>query len=59
MSTDDWNNLRENTLNWGKDGIIEFSKFLKMTYDEQQQYLTDMQLSEQSALLDSTENTIA
>jgi hypothetical protein len=51
MSVADWENMRDNTLDWGQDGIIEFNQFLNMTYEQQQAYLTQLSEQTQSDLL--------
>ena len=58
MSTEDWENLRDNTLTWGKDGIIEFNAFLNMSYEQQQQYLSNLANQTETELANSIQATI-
>jgi hypothetical protein len=59
MTEEDWTNIRDNTIDWGKNGIMEFTDFLNMTYNEQQDFLQSMKETEEAALIASTKNTIA
>ena len=43
MSAEDYKNFEsESGLSWGEDGIIEYSDFLRMTYEEQSEYLSNL-----------------
>ena len=44
MSKKNYEELENNTIEWGKNGIIEFSEFVQMTLTEQQQYLRDLEI---------------
>jgi hypothetical protein len=33
MTAENWNTIRNETLNWGQDGIMEFNDFLNMSYE--------------------------
>ena len=44
MSQKNYEELEKNTIEWGKNGIIEFSQFIQMTLAEQQQYLKNYEI---------------
>ena len=46
-------------LSWGKEGIIDYTEFLSKTYEQQRDYLNQIQASELENLKTQTENTIA
>ena len=44
ISQKNYEELEKNTIEWGKNGIIEFSQFIQMTLAEQQQYLKNYEI---------------
>lgn len=59
MSTEDYKNFEtESGLNWGEDGIVEYSDFLRMTYEEQSEYLSNLNEQYTSELEESTDALI-
>ena len=60
MSAEDYKNFEtESGLNWGEDGIVEYSDFLRMTYEEQSEYLSQLNDQYSSELEESTDALIA
>lgn len=58
MTLGDWTNIRDNTIEWGKEGVIEFSKFLEMSYEEQSAYLEKIKALQEGLLVSEKENEL-
>lgn len=59
MSVEDYKDFEKDSgLSWGEDGIIKYSEFLKMTYDEQAEYLESLNEKYADALEQSSEDLI-
>ena len=60
MSAEDYTNYKtESGIDWGEDGVIEYSEFLSKNYEEQVQYLTELEEEylnkQQSAIAETIE----
>lgn len=49
----------ESGLSWGKEGIVDYTEFLSKTYEQQRDYLNQIQANELENLKTQTEDTIA
>ena len=45
MTENDWIKVKDAGIEWGKDGIIEFNRFLSLSYELQIQYLDSLEKS--------------
>ena len=59
MTEEDWIGVRDSGIEWGKDGVMKFTEFLAMSYEEQSQYLERIKGAQEGLLETTTENSIA
>lgn len=59
MTTEDWIGIRDSGIEWGKEGVIQFTEFLAMSYEEQSRYLSRIQADQNEALENVKKSTLA
>ena len=59
MTEEDWIGVRDSGIEWGKEGVMKFTEFLAMSYEEQSQYLERIKGAQEGLLETTTENSIA
>ena len=59
MTTEDWIGIRDSGIEWGKEGVIQFTEFLAMSYEEQSKYLSRIQADQNEALENVKKSTLA
>lgn len=58
MTEEDWIAIRDSEIGWGKEGVMEFTEFLDMSYEAQSEYLNKIKSEQQEALVNESQNTI-
>ena len=59
MTEEDWIAIRDSGIEWGKEGVIQFTEFLTMSYEEQSKYLERIQADQNEVLENIKESTLA
>lgn len=59
MTEEDWIGIRDSGIEWGKEGVIQFTEFLAMSYEEQSKYLERIQADQNEALENVKKSTLA
>ena len=59
MTTEDWIGIRDSGIEWGKEGVVQFTEFLAMSYEEQSKYLSRIQADQNETLENVKKSTLA